>query len=182
MSFKSVSSQDLQNFLASEDIDLIVQKNQNYYKSKWNDWVSISDVIVPQKTLSWNWPAFFLQEFWLLYRKLYGFFAIVFTIRLTTFISIIVFPWAEFFFSPITLAMSVVIPLLANGLCLRRYMNVYEHAQNQYGKNEEEKKQYYDLYSATSYVVPIAFFLLMSFSMFYVISYVVKLVYEQSLL
>ena len=59
-------------FLDSADLDKFVQKNAEFYRTKWKAMAAKADT--PDKlarALSWNWPAFLLGPAWLFYRKLY---------------------------------------------------------------------------------------------------------------
>ena len=48
-----------------DDINLFVQKNQMFYQEKFDRIIKTGD----KKT--WNWAAFFLSIYWMLYRKMY---------------------------------------------------------------------------------------------------------------
>ena len=57
-----------------EDVRAFVGPNADYYLQAW----SAVDPNVGLQALRWNWPAFFLNVFWLLYRRMYKYFWITF--------------------------------------------------------------------------------------------------------
>lgn len=81
-SFNNFSSQDNNtytnpNAVTEEDFMIFVgEKNTEYYLDKFYRYQS------NQNFASWNWAAFFLGMFWILYRKLYKFAGILFGINL----------------------------------------------------------------------------------------------------
>lgn len=61
---------------SDEFVSFVGPKNTEYYLEKWEMYKD------NEKFSSWNWPAFFLMVYWLLYRKMYKFAAILFAIEL----------------------------------------------------------------------------------------------------
>ena len=57
-----------------EDLRAFVGPNADYYLQAW----ASVDPNVGLQALRWNWPAFFLNVFWLLYRRMYKYFWITF--------------------------------------------------------------------------------------------------------
>ena len=57
-----------------EDVRAFVGPNADYYLQAW----AAVDPNVGLQALRWNWPAFFLNVFWLLYRRMYKYFWITF--------------------------------------------------------------------------------------------------------
>lgn len=53
------------NYLNTKEMDLFLEKNQRYYYEKFE----IMSITGNKK--SWNWAAFFLNVYWMLYRKMY---------------------------------------------------------------------------------------------------------------
>lgn len=47
------------------DVNLFIQKNQKFYEEKFK---KMNDT---GKSISWNWAAFFLGIYWMIYRKMY---------------------------------------------------------------------------------------------------------------
>jgi len=78
-----LSIKKLINEFDEEIIRAFVQKNADYYITKWK-LMAITD-----SKISWNWPAFLFGGFWLLYRKMYLYFFILFFISMLTAIPII---------------------------------------------------------------------------------------------
>lgn len=56
--------------LAEEDVRAFVGPNADYYLQAW----SAVDPNGGLQALRWNWPAFFLNVLWLLYRRMYKYF------------------------------------------------------------------------------------------------------------
>ncbi|MBL4930207.1 DUF2628 domain-containing protein [Clostridium paridis] len=54
-----VTTEDLENYVGLKKAD--------YFLTKW------SDMDATASKISWNWPAFFINWVWLLYRKMYAF-------------------------------------------------------------------------------------------------------------
>lgn len=61
----------LSDDLDKKDVDTFISKNINYYNEKFNQIEKTGNKI------TWNWPAFFFTNAWLLYRKMYVQFAIL---------------------------------------------------------------------------------------------------------
>lgn len=47
------------------ELNLFIQKNQNFYEEKFR---KMDD---SGKSISWNWAAFFMGIYWMIYRKMY---------------------------------------------------------------------------------------------------------------
>lgn len=47
------------------ELNLFIQKNQNFYEEKFR---KMDD---SGKSISWNWSAFFMGIYWMIYRKMY---------------------------------------------------------------------------------------------------------------
>ncbi|MPM99057.1 hypothetical protein SDC9_146247 [bioreactor metagenome] len=47
------------------ELNLFIQKNQNFYEEKFK---KMDD---SGKSISWNWSAFFMGIYWMIYRKMY---------------------------------------------------------------------------------------------------------------
>ena len=47
------------------EINLFIQKNQNFYEEKFREMDDSG------KSISWNWAAFFMGIYWMIYRKMY---------------------------------------------------------------------------------------------------------------
>ncbi len=46
-------------------VEVFVQRNKNYYKNKFEKMKKSG------KSISWNWAAFFMGIYWMIYRKMY---------------------------------------------------------------------------------------------------------------
>ena len=57
-----------------EDVRAFVGPNADYYLQAW----AAADPNGGRQALRWNWPAFFLNVIWMLYRKMYKYFWISF--------------------------------------------------------------------------------------------------------
>ena len=53
------------SYLNTNEMDLFLEKNQMYYNEKFERMSITGD------KKSWNWAAFFLNAYWMLYRKMY---------------------------------------------------------------------------------------------------------------
>lgn len=68
----TISGEDLKDFLRSDMFVNIVQKNKVKYRYKWwSNWAEKEGNISLRTKASWNWSAFLLGFYWLLYRKMY---------------------------------------------------------------------------------------------------------------
>lgn len=75
--YENSNSYSNPNAVTEEDfITFVGEKNTEYYLDKFERYQS------NQNFASWNWAAFFLGMFWILYRKLYKFAGILFGINL----------------------------------------------------------------------------------------------------
>jgi len=69
-----------QDFLSSEEVAQFVQRNWEYYRSKWSKAVSKAgslEALIKKDRTSWNWAGFLFTWAWLLYRKMYLFGGVV---------------------------------------------------------------------------------------------------------
>lgn len=66
------------NNISKEELTTFIGNNANFYLKQLN---KAKD---NHKFLSWNWPCFFFGYYWLLYRKLYGFAAILIFLTLAS--------------------------------------------------------------------------------------------------
>lgn len=51
--------------IEQNDLEKFVGKNSDYYLRKFEE------IQITGNKISWNWPAFFISGYWLLYRKMY---------------------------------------------------------------------------------------------------------------
>ena len=69
------------------EVNLFIQKNQHFYEEKFK---KMNDT---GKSASWNWAAFFLGVYWMVYRKMYfkagAFFILSFVASSTPYIGVI---------------------------------------------------------------------------------------------
>jgi len=71
-----MSVEKLVKEFSPEVIRAFVQKNADYYLAKWEAMARSGSKV------SWNWPAFFFGVFWMGYRKMYLYAAIVVVLSL----------------------------------------------------------------------------------------------------
>ena len=60
-----ISKNESISYLNTKEMDLFLEKNQMYYHEKFERMSITGD------KKSWNWAAFFLNMYWMLYRKMY---------------------------------------------------------------------------------------------------------------
>ena len=51
--------------IEQNDLEKFVGKNSDYYVRKFEE------MQITGNKISWNWPAFFISGYWMLYRKMY---------------------------------------------------------------------------------------------------------------
>lgn len=62
------------------DHQIYVWKNTDYYISQFKKFRNHDG---DRFTITWNWPAFFIPEFWMLYRKLYSWAIVALILKFT---------------------------------------------------------------------------------------------------
>lgn len=109
------------------DLQLLVRTKTEYYIPKFQELKS------QNKQTSWNWPAFLVAPYWMIYRKMYGYGAAVLGINFI--LSLI----GSGFLSLVSLAGYIVLGIFANSI----YMKFLEGKANQAkAMNEPYKSQF----------------------------------------
>lgn len=76
------------NRISEEEIRAFIgESNTNYYMEKW------SLINKTDKSVSWNWAAFFLGSLWLLYRKMYVWGALMIVVSIVASLNGVPFAW-----------------------------------------------------------------------------------------
>lgn len=134
MNASSISSDELKQFIVSDEFSDIVQSTQSSYKKKWEKWARNKEKISLNTTISWNWAAFFFQELWLLYRKVYNLFWIFLGVRIaiTCFTLFIMSDFMNYVTEKIILVLPVVIGILGNGWYLKKCILLNQEAGLQF--------------------------------------------------
>ena len=84
--------------LLRQDMETFIGPNSRVYLKQWDKW----EGDVEKVKFSWLWPAFFMPDIWLIYRKLY----LVFL-----FIYLFVLPVVYLIYPPATLVLSTLLRL-----------------------------------------------------------------------
>jgi len=68
----NTDAEHFEQFIENPALDQMVQRNTEYYRTKWRGMFSKAQSLKKMQTArSWNWPGFFLGGFWMLYRRMY---------------------------------------------------------------------------------------------------------------
>lgn len=126
-SYSANSYTSYQGVGLDSDLQLLVKTKTEYYIPKFQELKS------QNKQTSWNWPAFLVAPYWMIYRKMYGYGAAVLGINFI--LSLI----GSGFLSLISLAGYIVIGIFANSI----YMKFLEGKASQAkAMNEPYKSQF----------------------------------------
>ncbi len=115
---------------ANGEMEQMLGPNSDYYMRKFRE------INEKNSEASWNWAAFLFSPFWLIYRKMYSYAAIVFGIEivldiLNSFNSILI--------QLVSLGVSVAVGIFANGF-YQNFLSPKVSAMK--NLSEEQKKQY----------------------------------------
>ncbi len=155
-----VTAAEVSTFLNSSEIDSVLVKNQDKFKSKWANMIEKGEDITPMTSMSWNWAAFFLQDYWLLYRKMFSLFWLIFILRLACYIAVFILPSLNFVLSLVGLALWIGIALYGNGAYLSKCLKLYRQGQAEFLGNETGKHAFLRKAGGTSIIFPILLLLL----------------------
>lgn len=119
-----------------------IQKNTDYYMKKFNT------LEVTGGKVSWNWAAFFFSSVWMLYRKMYKPFIVVFVLELLV---------EMFLTSTATLLLSILVGLFGNYIYMKHIDERIdaEPAMDMIGQANYQRK-----YGGTSWKVVILYLVL----------------------
>lgn len=97
------------DYLNTDEMNLFIYKNTEYYNEKFNQ------ITKTGSKRTWNWSAFFLPTSWLLYRKMYVQFGIMFLIFVVVNGILSSLPWGG---GILSLGVNIVFAMYANSLYL----------------------------------------------------------------
>ncbi|MGL4772628.1 MAG: DUF2628 domain-containing protein [Clostridium sp.] len=129
----------------AQDFMLFVgEKNTEYYMEKYTRYQQNAGFA------SWNWPAFFLNFYWLLYRKMYGYAAGYFGIQFA--ISLL----SGVFAPLLSLAMYILVGIFANQIYIKFSLNKIRSLKYAIpGMSEEDIKRRITFNGGTNLVAPL---------------------------
>lgn len=130
-------------------------KNTEYYRSRF---VKFDD---DSSRVSWNWPAFFITFYWLLYRKMWAWAALYFFLPIVvSLVGAFVFGMSETLDALINVVYLLfsltIVPMYANALYHRHLRNKISEADSG-GLGEPEKREWLAKKGGTSNVALIIF-------------------------
>lgn len=119
--------QSNQSVSIDEDVQRLVGTNTEYYIPKFQK------MKAQNKQTSWNWPAFLVTPYWMIYRKMYGFGAAVLAVDL--FVSLV----GSGFISLLAFCGYIALGILGNNLYMK---HLEEKADRARAMSEPYKSQY----------------------------------------
>lgn len=124
---KIASSANVDMNLESDDVEKFVSSKVDYYSRKFRQ---IKDT---GSKITWNWASFFLNVYWMLYRKMYAQAGIVFLINI-----LVVYAMPSGLNSILSLGVQVAVGMYGNYMYLKHVekkladMNHLNHSEREY--------------------------------------------------
>ncbi|HHY28797.1 DUF2628 domain-containing protein [Desulfitobacterium sp. PCE1] len=125
---------DYQELEKQELMSLYIGKNADYYLRKW------SKTPAPEKAFSWNWAAFFVFAFWVGYRQMYVYLALLVGIMLAGDVAyIFVLGWEPDI--RITIVISLLMGAFGNALYYRHIRRKLDQLKESGLESEEIRRR-----------------------------------------
>lgn len=132
----TITSAELNDFVNSDDFELIVQEEHARYKRIWESWAESGEVISLGSQSSWNWLTFLLPPYWFFYRKMYSALLIFFVAMFFMMLGALFFFLSRgsiFIIGLSYLGVSLVSGIYGNTWFLRRCLRIASTANERFG-------------------------------------------------